>query len=237
MVAAFAVRDIPLFIAYYRRAQPRFTKARELIQSGALGPIKTASYTYIDSQMTRRTNPVPWRLVPEQAGGGLFFDLGSHALDLMDFFLGALTDVTGHAKNIGGHHDVEDSVQLTFAAPGNVKGRADLHFTGGRRDDSFQFDGEKASLRFSCFGTEPLVLQAPGKREESFEFPPLAHVQQPLIQTITDALQPGGRSPEWLGTGAVALRTQRVLDKAVESYYGGREDGFWLRSSKRGVER
>jgi 1,5-anhydro-D-fructose reductase (1,5-anhydro-D-mannitol-forming) len=232
MVDAFAARGLPLFIAYYRRAQPRFAKASQIIQSGVLGAIKIASYTYIDSQMATRSEAVPWRLAAEQAGGGLFFDLGSHALDLMDFFLGPLANVVGDARNLGKQYDVEDSVKLTFTAPGGVGGRAELQFNGGRRDDSFKFDGEKGSLQFSCFGTEPLALQLRGQPKESIEFAPLPHVQLPLIQAITDALQPGAAAPDWISTGAVGLRTQRVLDQAVEQFYGGREDGFWLRRRK-----
>ena len=122
MVEAFAARDLPLFVAYYRRAQPKFAKAKEIIRSGILGPIKAASFAYTDSQMSMPSHPIPWRLLPEQSGGGMFFDLGSHALDLMDFFLGPLQDVAGDARNIGKQYDVEDSVNLTFTAQGNVKG-------------------------------------------------------------------------------------------------------------------
>jgi predicted dehydrogenase len=232
MVDAFAGRGVPLFVAYYRRAQPRFARAREIIRGGVLGPLKTASYTYTDSQMTTRSEPVPWRLVAEQSGGGLFFDLGSHALDLMDFFLGPLGNVAGEARNFGKLYDVEDSVKVTFTAAGGVSGGAELRFNGGRREDCFKFEGEKGSLQFSCFGPEPLALQVQGREKEMIEFPPLAHVQQPLIQTITDALRPGGAAPEWISTGAAGLRTQRVLDQAVEQFYGGREDGFWARKSK-----
>ncbi|MGD0768656.1 MAG: Gfo/Idh/MocA family oxidoreductase [Tepidisphaeraceae bacterium] len=233
MVDAFAVRGLPLFVAYYRRAQPRFVRAKKIIHSGVLGTIKTASYAYIDSQMNMRSDPVPWRFLAEQAGGGLLFDLGSHALDLMDFFLGPLGDVAGEARNIGKQYDVEDSVKLAFTARGKVKGWAELQFNGRRRDDRFKFDGENGSLQFSCFGTEPLVLKVYGWRQKSFEFPPLQHVQQPLIQSIVEALQPGAHVPDWLSTGAVALRTQRVMDQAVEGYYGGREDGFWSRPLKK----
>ena len=72
------------------------------------------------------------------------------------------------------------------------------------------------------------MIQNNGQRE-SFDIPQPPHVQQPLMQTIVDELRgvaPRGSCPS---TGVSALRTQHVMDQALESYYGGREDGFWNR--------
>lgn len=229
MVEAFSTGGLPLFVAYYRRAQPRFAHAKKMICSGILGSIKNACFDYCDSQMAKQSNPVPWRLSPEQSGGGLFFDLGSHALDLMDFFLGPLVDVVGVARNVGRQFECEDYVELDFASQQTIKGHARFQFGAGRIEDNFKFEGDKGNLQFSCFGTEPLVLQAGDGSKRLFEFPPLEHVQQPLIQAIVTTLLGKTSVPDWLSTGDTALRTQRVMDLAVESYYGGREDGFWFR--------
>jgi predicted dehydrogenase len=227
MTEAFAAAKVPLFVAYYRRAMPRFVKAREIIQGGMLGKIKAASYACRDAQMAKRTEPVPWRLQAEQAGGGLFFDLGSHALDLMDYFLGALTFVKASSRNKGKQFDVEDQVELTFSAPGGVAGRADFDFISDTKEDLFRFEGEKATLRFSCFGAEPLVVEAPGKKEQQFEFPRPDHVQQPLIQAIVNDLRGDTAARSWLSTGAVGVRTAELMDRAVMEFYGTRNDGFW----------
>jgi len=54
----------------------------------------------------------------------------------------------------------------------------------------------------------------------------LLHIQQPLIQTIVNALSQQGTCPS---TGASALRTARVMDMVLDRYYGGRADAFWRR--------
>ena len=46
MVDACQKAGVPLFVAYYRRAQPRFLKARELIETGALGEVRSFQYHY-----------------------------------------------------------------------------------------------------------------------------------------------------------------------------------------------
>jgi len=56
----------------------------------------------------------------------------------------------------------------------------------------------------------------------------MEHTAQPMIQVVTNDLL-GLHSHECLSNGDNALRTQRVLDAALNSYYGGREIGFWTR--------
>lgn len=40
MIAACKAADVPLFVAYYRRALPRFLKIKSLIDSGAIGDVR-----------------------------------------------------------------------------------------------------------------------------------------------------------------------------------------------------
>src|SRR5437879_730808 len=46
MVEGFELAGLPLFVAYYRRALPRFLKAKELIESGRLGTVTAVSYRH-----------------------------------------------------------------------------------------------------------------------------------------------------------------------------------------------
>jgi len=227
MTAAFAKQNVPLFVAYYRRAMPRFVKAKEIIKGGELGEIKSVSYTYRDGQMKQAITPVPWRLQAEQAGGGLFFDLGSHALDLVDFFFGPLSFASGNARSAGGQFAVEDQVEMTFSAAGGVAGQVQFDFVYGEKVDRYEIHGSKASLRFSCFGVDPLIVESGGKVVSSLEIGPPQHVQQPLIQAIVNYLRGDKSAGAWLSFGEVATRTQIMMDRGVEGFYGGRGDGFW----------
>jgi 1,5-anhydro-D-fructose reductase (1,5-anhydro-D-mannitol-forming) len=224
MARLFQSADLPLFVAYYRRALPRFVKARELMQTGRLGAIREVSYVYTDSQMSRPQDPIPWRLQPEHSGGGLFFDLGSHALDLLDFFFGPLTVVSAQSRGTAGHFEAEDQVQLAFTA-GPVQGQARWDFVSEKSQDLYEIRGDKATLRFSCFGHEPLSTG-----DEQWEFQRPEHVQQPLIQTIVNILHGDKCSADWLPTGVTGLRTQEIMDRAVEGFYRTRADGFWRRA-------
>jgi 1,5-anhydro-D-fructose reductase (1,5-anhydro-D-mannitol-forming) len=230
MVEGFAAKGVPLFVAYYRRALPRFLKVKEVIDSGALGKVKVVTWFYKDSRGAEWHVPIPWRVLAEQSGGGLFLDMAAHALDLLDFWLGPLTVKHSKVENVGGGYDVEDSVTASFEWTEGTHGVIDCQFHGGA-DDQFFIGGEKGSLMVPCFGPGPVEVALKGKKKEIFDLPNPAHVAQPLIQTVVDELLGRGKCPS---TGASGLRTQAVMDEILEDYYGGREDGFWRRTWPRG---
>ncbi len=227
MVAEFARARLPLFVAYYRRAQPRFLQAKELIET-ALGRVTNVHYQFTDARHAAPPGDLPWRLDAENAGGGFFLDIGSHTLDLLDFFFGALEDVAGHAANLASGYDVEDTLALSFRTPTGAPGTATWNFAGAVHpaEDFFQITGTHARLTFSTFGSEPLRLETADRPVREFPFTPPAHVAQPLIQTVVDELRGRGTCPS---PGASAARTSRVMDRVLDSYYGGRNDDFWKR--------
>jgi predicted dehydrogenase len=236
MVDAFAAAKLPLFVAYYRRTLPRFVKVKEIIDSGVLGSLRSITYFYFDDQMTRHQGVVPWRLQAEIAGGGLLLDLGSHALDLLDHLVGTLSLWRSTANNLTANYDAEDLVILNFQTAQEAEGTAVWNFGIDLRieqkTDIFKIEGEAGYVTFSCFLNDKIRLWR--DIAESFDIPHPPHVAQPLIQTIVDELlgvTPPGSCPS---TGASALRTQRVMDQALSTYYGGREDGFWNRPWPKG---
>jgi predicted dehydrogenase len=228
MVQTFAAGNVALFVAYYRRCLPRFVKAKEIIDSGELGSLLAIEYRYADGQMSKAESPVPWRLQAEQAGAGLFLDLASHALDLLDWFFGPLLDVHGRAANVAGQYDVEDIAQLSFSTTDGVRGSASWNFGHPQRIDEYCIVGDTAELKFSCFGNDGMMVTNSKGVSQRFDLPNPMHVQQPMIQSIVDELrgEDGAKSPS---VGASGLRTQIVMDQVLEQYYGGREDGFWQR--------
>ncbi len=226
MVDAFAAAGVPLFVAYYRRALDRFRKAGELLASRAIGEVTGVAYRFAGPHH-RAVDPaaLPWRLSAADAGGGLFLDLGCHTLDVLDFVLGPLGDVSGVAANVASPHAVEDTVAMAFSTAGGAPGTAQWNFASEERADQIVVQGGAGELRFSTFGTEPLELWCNG-RAQTFDLPNPSHIQQPMIQSIVDQLLGPGQSPS---TGVSAARTSAVMDVVLAGYYGGRADRFWER--------
>jgi predicted dehydrogenase len=223
MVEAFRAKELPLFVAYYRRALPRFLKAKERIDAGALGRVTAVTYRH-----TRHFLPeglYQWRLDPVHSGGGLLLDLGSHLLDMVDYLLGPLTDVTGNAANFAGG-PAEDAVSMSFRTAGGAVGSAVWNFAGSQRQDLLEIDGTDGRLEISCFGDEAVRFTS-SIREASYSLPNPPHIQQPLIQTIVDELL--GRGGPCPSTGETGARTSWVMDQVLTGYYGSRDDDFWAR--------
>jgi 1,5-anhydro-D-fructose reductase (1,5-anhydro-D-mannitol-forming) len=217
MVAACERARVPLFVAYYRRALPRFLKVRDLIAAGAIGEPRLVTVTLrqpADPRLDRAH--LPWRLVPEIAGGGLFLDLASHMLDLLDFFLGPIGEVSGAAANQGGLYDAEDIVAARWRFTSGVLGVGSWCFTAGDRVDRAEIVGSQGSISYATFGDTPVVLTTAGG-SEALTIPHPPHIQQPLIQTIVDALASQGSS-HCPSTGVTAARTSRVMDEMLAGY-------------------
>ena len=89
MISTCKKAGVPLYVAYYRRAMPRFVKIKELLENKAIGDIRLITTTQYQkaSEDVKDVDKLPWRVQPGIAGGGLFFDLASHTLDLFDFLL------------------------------------------------------------------------------------------------------------------------------------------------------
>jgi predicted dehydrogenase len=217
MIEACATADVPLWVAYYRRALPRFGKIKELIDDGAIGDVR-----FVTVRLYQRARPnhfdvdaLPWRVIPEIAGAGIFFDLASHTLDYLDQFLGPIREVAGFAGSQAGRYPAEDTVAGSFVFESGVHGTGVWCFDAYTDEDVTEIVGTAGKLSFSSFGEEPVLLStADGDTEFAIKHP--AHIQQPLIQSIVNEMNGIGQCPS---SGESAARTSWVMDQMIANYY------------------
>ena len=213
MVAACRAARVPLFVAYYRRALARFLKIKELIDAQAIGQPRFVTLTLCQPLAPEDLNPqaLPWRVLPELAGGGRFLDLASHMLDFLDYLLGPIRSVQGFASNQAQRYPAEDIVTGSFVFASGVHGMGTWCFAGFDRSDHTEIVGTEGKLAYSTFNAQPIVLTtAKGVTEFSYDYPP--HIQQPLIQTIVGQLNGVGTCPSIGESGA---RTSWVMDQML----------------------
>jgi len=217
IVEAFGRRKVPLFVAYYRRALPRFLKVRGLLRYGAIGTVSSVHITHYDF-LTVGEGTKAWHFDAAVAGAGLFYDLGSHGVDLLDFLLGPIASASGHASNTGGSYAVEDVTAASFAFESGPVGTGVWNFNADHREDRIVVTGSAGTLRVPVFTDGDIVVSRDGQ-EERFEFRNPPHIHQPFIQTVVDQLLGRGLCES---TGESGARASRVLEQCVEGYYRSR---------------
>src|SRR3954464_6870734 len=213
MADVFRQRGVPLWVAYYRRALPRFLTVRDLLRAGAIGHLTSM---HVEVTAPALTGEAIWRVDPAIAGGGLFFDLGSHCVDLVEFLCGPITSVAGFALNTSGAYPVEDVTAAAFSTADKVAGSGIWNFNAPGKTDVMTFVGSEGTLRTPIFSdTDVVVTRGADIRVHEIRNPP--HVHQPLIQAIVNELRGHGRCESTADSGA---RASSVLDEGVAGYYG-----------------
>ena len=99
-------------VGYNHRYHPALQKARELLDSGALGPLMFMRGRY--GHGGRKGYDREWRADPGLSGGGELIDQGVHLIDLAGWFLGDLPSVEGHASTYFWDMKVDDNAFLSL---------------------------------------------------------------------------------------------------------------------------
>jgi len=230
MIAACRNARVPLWVAYYRRALPRFLKVRELVQGGAIGDVRmviTRHFQRIPSPEEMRGPFWGWRLDPARSGGGIFFEAVGHTLDILDFILGPIETVRAFAGNQAGAYPPEDVVTVACRFASGVFGSGAWCFTADCDDEHNEIVGSKGRIAFSTFpplsppgGRPPVPIRLMrGSTVEEFPVADPPYVHQPLIQTIVDEMNGLGRCPS---TGETAARTARVIEDCLAEFNAAR---------------
>src|SRR5205807_4165855 len=97
VVAAAKRAGVLVKVGFNHRFHPAFLKAREIVDSGALGPLMFLRARY--GHGGRLGMEKEWRGDPQIAGGGEMLDQGVHLIDLSRWFLGDFARVEVRIAN------------------------------------------------------------------------------------------------------------------------------------------
>lgn len=117
--------DIHSGVLYCRRANPVFTKIKQLLADDAIGQLKRV--TWIITNMYRPQcyfDVTDWRGTYSGEGGGMLMNQVSHHIDLLTWLCGLPEAMQAHCytareRNI----EVENEVSITMEYPGNAVGQ------------------------------------------------------------------------------------------------------------------
>ncbi len=183
---------VPCFVAYYRRYLPYFNKVKELVESGAVGKVVNVQIRFAvpPRDLDYNKTNLPWRVQADIAGGGYFYDLAPHQIDLLQEMFGPIIEAEGMKANRGGLYTTEDSVSACFKFDNGLPGSGSWCFVAheSAKEDRIDIVGDKGSLSFSVFTYQPIILQNENGCQR-FEVKNPDYVQLPLIKLVVEHLQ------------------------------------------------
>jgi predicted dehydrogenase len=94
VAAAARAAGLVTSIGYNYRHVPAVERVRELIAAGRLGRITNVRAVFFNSYAAEPNGALSWRFLRGQAGSGALGDLLSHVVDLMQYVVAPITEVT-----------------------------------------------------------------------------------------------------------------------------------------------
>ena len=209
----------PCFVAYYRRYLPYFQRVKQIIEQGTIGQPQNVQvrFAWPPRELDYgHPEQLPWRLKPDIAGGGYFYDLAPHQFDLLQDIFGVILEARGFCANRGGLYAAEDSVSAVYRFENGLPGSGSWVFAAheSAREDRILVLGNRGSLSFSVFNYKPIeVHTSEGNERIEVENPP--YVQFPLIKSVCEHLQGFGACT---CTSVSATPTNWVLDRILGKF-------------------
>ncbi|MEO2097290.1 MAG: Gfo/Idh/MocA family oxidoreductase [Brachybacterium sp.] len=143
----------------YRRV-PALAHARDLVAAGRLGEIRQIRASYLQDWLVDSEAGMTWRLRAETAGSGALGDIGSHAIDQIQFVTGQqVTAVRGRLATMVPERPgpdgpepvtVDDAAWATLELDGGAIAsvEASRMATGAKNELALEVYGTKGAFRF-----------------------------------------------------------------------------------------
>lgn len=211
---AFKTKNVPLFVAYYRRSLPRFQQVKTWLKDNKIGAIR-----HINWHLSKPANDIDlskaynWRTDIKIAPGGYFDDLASHGIDLFIHLLGNIKAVNGISLNQQGLYTSMDAITGNWVHQSGVTGSGSWNFGTEKREDIVNIYGEKGKITFSVFGEVPLKLEC-GVHKESVTIENPENIQLYHVQNMKSHLSDKIMHPS---TGKTAAHTTWVLENILNN--------------------
>jgi predicted dehydrogenase len=234
---------------FTHRALAAAAQVKRMVEAGILGRPLRVDARYLSASHLQPGKPAAWRMRRAEAGTGALGDIGSHLVDLVRWWLGDVTRVTGqwhavHRERQGGAVDADDAcaflaelacgAQGVFQASKLAAGRAnyqriELHGEGGSLvyeaapGADATWEGRVWAGRPDRPGLEPVALAADltAGLDAADNMAGRAAAYRRLTDPFMEAIRGGPRCHPDFGDGAAV---QAVLDAVAASC----DRGAWV---------
>lgn len=148
-------------VGFVYRQWPAVAMARQLIDEGAIGTVRTARSQFLLDYNSNPDVPMSWRFDRARAGSGALGDVGSHCIDLLQHLVGPISQVAarmqtfvhqrrgfdGNLVDVTVDDQTEILADFECGATGTIL--ASWAGTGHKCDLGFEVIGSRGSVSFS----------------------------------------------------------------------------------------
>lgn len=202
---------VKVSVAHYRRGLPVYKKVKALLESGIIGKPTLVITRTLQAPSAKITAPDYWRTDPEISGGGLFFDLAPHQLDIFYWLFGKPRNVRGFSINQSNAYAAPDltNVEAVFSGGVYLHGIWAFNISATSEVEGTEVIGNLGRMEF-CFFRKSDILITTGRGEQvlSFDYP--ENIQHPMIDEVVKFFRGEGPNPCSLDD---ALVTMRIMDE------------------------
>lgn len=209
---AFSTRNLPLFVAYYRRTLPRFEKIKSWLDENNIGKIRHVNWHFMRPPSTVDVSGAyNWRTDVDVASGGYFDDLASHGLDLFVHFFGDINQVSGVNLNQQNLYSAKDAIAATWLHKSGITGTGSWNFGCQFLEDTATIYGSKGKIIFSIFEENNILLETEKGKTELF-IPHPENVQLFHVNKMQQHLAGISTHPS---SGLSAVHTNWVMEQIM----------------------
>lgn len=208
MVAAAERFDVPAVCAHYRRELPLYREVRRIVEDGQLGTIRLIDIQLLKAPAKDATKgETNWRVDPEISGGGLFYDLAPHQLDILCWIFGKPVEFDGRSLNQAKAYEAPDVTYMEALFENDILLHGLWAFNVGdaAEHDSCKIVGDKGFISFPFF-TPPTLDICDGKGSERKTFTNPENIQMPMINAVVNYFRGTGDNPCTLDEALVSMR-------------------------------
>jgi predicted dehydrogenase len=150
LVACARANNLLVRAGYNHRYHPAFQKARQIFESGVMGPLMFIRARY--GHGGRVGYDREWRSDPKQSGGGELIDQGVHLIDLAGWFLGEWAQIDGFVDTFFWDMPVDDNAFLHLCNSSGQTAWLHASCTEWKNLFSFEIYGKFAKLHIEGLG-------------------------------------------------------------------------------------
>lgn len=162
LAAIFDQKGLVNQVGYVYRFDPVFNKVKQLLDAQAIGKVCHVKAEFLANTISKPQSGKGWRAKREN-GGGAVYEMGSHVIDLLEYFVGKPEKLIGSMMNSVYSENVEDVVCADIKYAGGVTANVHVNwcdYTYRKPMMKLDFHGTKGKIQADLYGYKIYLREA-----------------------------------------------------------------------------